>query len=132
VVKQYIVLTAITQQIINHNKILKMKNIVSNIEGNWKELKKVDLTTEQKELLYSQKEEDKELKLELVNSIKLQREVTLTSEESVIYQDIYERVKPVLKVGDTYQLIGINIYIDSKTSGILNCRVNSEHKQIRF
>ena len=109
-----------------------MKNIISKIEGTWIELKKIQLTNEQKELLSSQKEEDKEFKLELANTIKLEREITLTQEESVIYQDVYDRIKPTLSAEDAYQLISINIYKTDRISGILNCRVNSEHKQIRF
>lgn len=41
----------------------------------------------------------------------------------------YNLVKPTLKDTDVYQLISIDM-VDNK--GILNCRVNGEHKQIRF
>lgn len=109
-----------------------MRNIVSNTEGTWKELRKVELTTEQRELLVSQKEEDKTSKAELINTIKANRETLLTSEESITFEEIYNRVKPTLKTEDIYQLIGINIFVSGKTFGILNCRVNGEHKQIRF
>ena len=109
-----------------------MRNIISNNEGTWKEFKRVELTTEQQTLLVSQKEEDKISKAELMATIKAQREVSVTSEDIVIFDALYNKVKPTLKAEDVYQLIAINIYYGEKTFGILNCRVNAEHKQIRF
>jgi transcriptional regulator with GAF, ATPase, and Fis domain len=109
-----------------------MRNIVSNIEGTWKEIKRVELTTEQKELLKSQKEEDKASKLVLQNTIREQREISVTPESVTIFNAIYNKVKPTLKDSDVYQLIAINISYGEKTFGILNCRVNGEHKQFRF
>jgi thiamine biosynthesis lipoprotein ApbE len=95
-------------------------------------VKKVELTTEQKALLISQKEEDKVSKLELQNTIKAQRESAISKKESAIFDALYNKVKPTLNDGDVYQLIAINIHYAEKTFGILNCRVNGEHKQIRF
>jgi hypothetical protein len=109
-----------------------MKNIVSNIEGTWKEIKKVELTTEQKELLKSQKEEDKASKLVLQNTIKEQKEISVSPENIVIFDAIYNKHKPTLKEDDVYKFIAINISYGEKTHGILNCRINGEHKQIRF
>jgi hypothetical protein len=109
-----------------------MRNIVSNNEGTWKEIRRVELTTEQKELLKSQKEEDKASKLVLQNTLKIEREVLVTPESASVYDEIYNKVKPTLKDGEVYKLISINISYGEKTHGILNCRVNGEHKQIRF
>jgi hypothetical protein len=109
-----------------------MRNIVSNNEGTWKEIRRVELTTEQKELLKSQKEEDKASKLVLQNTIKEQKEMSVTPESVTIFNAIYNKHKPTLKESDVYQLIAINISYGEKTHGILNCRVNGEHKQIRF
>jgi transcriptional regulator with GAF, ATPase, and Fis domain len=109
-----------------------MKNIVSNIEGTWKEIKKIELTTEQKALLISKKEEDKEAKLLLQNTLKIEKEVLVTPESASVYNEIYNKVKPTLKDGEVYKLISINISYGEKTHGILNCRINGEHKQIRF
>jgi hypothetical protein len=44
-----------------------------------------------------------------------------------------EELRDELKEKDTYQLISINLTEkEDKFTGILNCRVNGEHKQIRF
>jgi hypothetical protein len=109
-----------------------MRNIVSNNEGTWKEIRRIELTTEQKALLVSKKEEDKASKLVLQNTIKEQKEISVSTENIVIFDAIYNKHKPTLKESDVYQLIAINISYGEKTHGILNCRVNGEHKQIRF
>lgn len=47
--------------------------------------------------------------------------------------DKYDAIKPVLKEGDEYVFISM-VYIKNtdKVTGILNCRLNQIHKQIRF
>jgi hypothetical protein len=46
---------------------------------------------------------------------------------------IYQSVKPTIEEGSTYEFIGMNCSQDGvKSWGILNCRINGEHIQIRF
>lgn len=46
---------------------------------------------------------------------------------------LYASKKPELKEGEPYEFIGMDVTIDGSESwGILNCRVNSQHTQIRF
>lgn len=46
---------------------------------------------------------------------------------------LYNTVKPELEDGSTYQLISMDVSEDSGSYwGILNCRVNNEHVQVRF
>jgi hypothetical protein len=106
-----------------------MKNLQSTTEGTWVELKQVQLTEEQKILLQSKEESDKEAIAALFAEIKALREVEAQEEDVVLAQAKYEEVKPILKETDVYQLISFNI---SNNTGILNCRVNGEHKQIRL
>ena len=106
-----------------------MKNLQSTVEGTWIELKQVQLTEEQKTLLQSREESDKEAIIALMAEIKALREVEAQEEDAVLAQAKYEEVKPILKETDVYQLISFDI---SNNTGILNCRVNGEHKQIRF
>ena len=106
-----------------------MKNLQSLIEGTWIELKQVQLTVEQKTLILSQEESDNEAKAILIEEIKTLREVEAQEEDALIAQAKYHEIKPTLKQTDVYQLISFDI-TDNK--GILNCRVNGEHKQIRF
>jgi hypothetical protein len=110
-----------------------MKNYQSTIEGTWVELLPVQLTKEQQSLLMSRKEEDLEAKAELIAEIRTKREVAVSEEESSIASSIYNSNKPLLSETDTYQLISVDMTLTGETGkGIINCRVNTEHKQIRF
>ncbi len=106
-----------------------MKNLQSTTEGVWIELKSVTLTEEQIDLMSSTKEDDQDAKIELSQLIKSQREVSAQEEDILIAQTKYNEVKSTLEETDVYQLISFNFF---DNEGILNCRVNGEHKQIRF
>jgi hypothetical protein len=46
---------------------------------------------------------------------------------------LYNNFKPVLEDGSIYQLISMDVSEDSGSYwGILNCRVDNDHRQIRF
>lgn len=111
-----------------------MKNFQSNVEGSWTEIVNVPLTEEQRTLLASRDEADLEEKTALRATIKSQREVAVDDEKATVLNAFYDTVKPALKVNETYSLIGINVSepVENAFSGILNCRVNEEHKQVRF
>jgi hypothetical protein len=110
-----------------------MKQIQSILEGTWIELLPVTLTQEQRTLLGSTNSEDAEVKAVLIADIKAQREGVLATEDVTIAQAAYLANKPALAEGDTYQLIAVDMTLDNGvTRGILNCRVNGEHKQVRF
>lgn len=110
-----------------------MKTIQSIVETIWKEIVKVELTSEEKTLMFSMNEEDEVAKKALIDRVKSERELELDVETSVTAQSIYEANKPTLKSTDTYQLIAVDMQLDGEIGkGIINCRVNGEHKQIRF
>ena len=110
-----------------------MKQIQSITEGTWVELVPVQLTQEQQSLLMSRKEEDLEAKAELIAEIKTKREKALSTEEVETATSIYNSFKPALQESDEYQLISVDMTLSNETgTGIINCRVNGEHKQIRF
>jgi hypothetical protein len=110
-----------------------MKQIKSIEEGTWIELLTVTLTGEQQTLLRSTDTADSVAKAALIANIKAQREGVLAPEDVAIAQAVYLANKPELQAGDTYQLIRVDMTLDNGTTrGIINCRVNSEHKQIRF
>ena len=110
-----------------------MKTIQSVTETAWKEIVKIELTAEEKTLMFSMNEEDKVAKKALIDRVKSERELELDVETSAIAQAIYEANKPTLKSTDTYQLIAVDMQLEDEVGkGIINCRVNGEHKQIRF
>jgi hypothetical protein len=110
-----------------------MKNLQSIKEGTWVELKQVELTEEQTTLLLSKEESNKEAKQTLIQKIKTEIEQSALESDAELAQTKYEEIKPTLEEGQTYQLIGMNVSIsEEKINGILNCRVNGDHKQIRF
>ena len=110
-----------------------MKNIQSTTEGTWIELASVEFTEAEQTLLISTKEEDLESKAELIAEIKTKREKALSTEEVETATSIYNSFKPALQESDEYQLISVDMTLSNETgTGIINCRVNGEHKQIRF
>jgi hypothetical protein len=110
-----------------------MKNYQSTTEGNWIELLPFQLTKEQIDLMRSNKEEDNVAKQELSALIKSKREGSVATKKKNELKSFYDSVKPELNQEDVYQLISIDISEkEDKFIGILNCRINGEHKQIRF
>lgn len=108
-----------------------MKNLQSITEKSWVELKQIALTEEQQAIMLS---DNKELIEELILDIKSKREIQPTEEEIEFASKIYDKFKPLVSEDDLYELVCVNVLIDdnNKLSGILNCRINGNHKQIRF
>jgi hypothetical protein len=100
-------------------------------ETNWFEIKGVTPTTDQQTILQSGTDEQK---LSVMKSINEQRKVIAQDSDAAIAEAAYEANKPALKETDVYQYIATDMTIDDngKASGIINCRINGEHKQIRF
>jgi len=111
-----------------------MKNLQSIEEGTWVELLPVELTETQIELLKSTKETDAEAKSELIAEIKELREGAVSSELTEKLNTLYTSLKPELKEEDVYQLISADFSEKSENvfTGIINFRLNQEHKQVRF
>jgi hypothetical protein len=111
-----------------------MKNFQSTTEGTWIELLQVKLTQEQTTLLSSTNEEDIETKNILLQETKSQKKDVINESKVLSLTNFYNTVKPVLKETDTYELISADLLekVEGVFIGILNCRVNGEHKQIRF
>ena len=110
-----------------------MKVIQSTVETIWKEIVKIELTSEEQTLIFSTNEENEVAKKALIDRVKSERELELDVETSAIAQAIYEANKPTLKSTDTYQLIAVNMQLEGEVgTGIINCRVNEEHIQVRF
>jgi hypothetical protein len=111
-----------------------MKNYQSTIENTWIELLPVELTETQIELLKSTQETDAEAKSDLIKEIKESREGAVSSELSEKLNTVYTSLKPELKEKDVYQLISADFSEKAENvfTGIINFRLNAEHKQIRF
>lgn len=58
----------------------------------------------------------------------------LTENDIRLANEAYTQNKPQLASEDKFQLISADVLIDddSAVSGIINCRINGEHEQIRF
>lgn len=109
-----------------------MKNIQSTIEGTWYEVVKVELTEAEKTLLASKDSNNEQAQQALRQDISNRSKQSIPSSEIQTAQSIYNQHKPVLEEGDTYQLISADIILGGDNNGIINCRINGEHKQIRF
>ena len=110
-----------------------MKQYQSTEEGNWIQILNVDLGDQYTQLRQMMESGDHEGAKALSQSIKEQREVPVTGQEASGLQSFYESKKPELAEGQTYQLIAIDMTGENGSyTGILNCRVNGEHVQVRF
>jgi hypothetical protein len=111
-----------------------MKNFQSTTDGVWVEQVAIQLTEEEKQLKTSQKEEEAVEKQALLKRLKKEREQPITSEKSEALTSFYNGIKPTLKETDLYELISCNFSENNTSinSGILNFRLNTEHKQVRF
>jgi hypothetical protein len=110
-----------------------MEHFQSTIENKWVKVNSIVLTEEQKTLLISKKAEDLIAKTELQETIKGQKYTNLTTTKAKVFNDLYNSIKPTIKEGDLYEFISMNVSKnEDKQSGILNCRLNKEHLQIRF
>jgi len=111
-----------------------METFQSTIEGSWTKIVSVPLTKEQQGLVISNKEEDNEAKKILLDAIRSQREITVTTKEKTKLNATYNSLKPILNESNVYQLLSINLFEkeDKTLTGILNYRLNGEHKQERI
>jgi hypothetical protein len=113
-----------------------MKNYQSTTEGSWIEFIPVQLTEEQKTIMSSTsiEPEDIQTRKALIEEIKSLRETTITSGKSTELQSFYESKKPEVGEGQTYSFIAMDVSEGDggNFTGILNCRVNGEHIQVRF
>jgi hypothetical protein len=101
-----------------------MKNYSSQEEGVWKEILNPTITEQQLVILEG---EDNAEKQALIQSIKLSSVQDVVNVTELVA--LYNTHKPVLKEADAYVFIDMHV---SNNKGLLNCRVNGEHKQIRF
>jgi hypothetical protein len=109
-----------------------MKNLQSIEEGKWVEFVSVSLTEEEKTLLVSTNSANKEAKEALIAELKSKTTKAASKADAAVAEAKYEEVKPTLEEGETYEFIAMDIALDETASGILNFRINGEHKQIRF
>lgn len=60
--------------------------------------------------------------------------VDVSDEELVELDALHEKLKPELPEGSVYEVIALNAtrHPGGVLSGILNCRVNGQHVQVRF
>jgi hypothetical protein len=100
-------------------------------EYNWLRLIDVELTEEQSMLLSLKNKERSQELIDLINYINENNKVVLNETELAELVSLYETLKPASETG--YEFIDMNVTIENEISrGILNCRINNEHIQIRF
>lgn len=76
-----------------------------------------------------------ERRRELFAQIREAMQVEVTQEEKSELDELYASVKPELKDSDSYKIISLKASRgegERKWAGILNCRVNGDHVQVRF
>lgn len=107
-----------------------MKRYKSMEVGKWHEVLEYHLTDEQKELLASRKAKDIKAQSELKKLIEVESKGEVNETELERLNNFYKEIKPNQR---NSKLISCDIIeVDEVYSGILNYRLNGEHKQIRF
>ena len=113
-----------------------MKEFQSTVENIWYEIIPVELTEQQISVLQSTETTSEIIqeKQEIHEMIKALREQPVSETYKVQLDQLYAAHKPQLKENDTYQLISIDAseFDNNEFHGILNCRVNGDHIQVRF
>jgi phosphoribosylformylglycinamidine (FGAM) synthase-like enzyme len=107
-----------------------MKRYRSIEVGKWYEVLEYHLTEEQKEILASKKAKDIKAKSELKKLIEENSKGEVDETKANELNDFYKSIKPQDR---NFKLISCDLVEDTDIySGILNFRINGEHKQIRF
>jgi len=107
-----------------------MKRYRSIEVDKWYEVLEYHLTEEQKEILASKKAKDIKVKSELKKLIEENSKGEVDETKAEELTNFYESIKPQDR---RFKLISCNLTEENKVySGILNCRVNGEHRQVRF
>jgi hypothetical protein len=110
-----------------------MKNLQSIEENIWNEIVFVQLTEAEQFLLDSNEDMDKEAKEALHIKIASDKKKPASKADTKLAKDFYASIKPELKEDDEYKFLSMDLMIDNEMKmGILNCRINGNHKQIRF
>jgi hypothetical protein len=109
-----------------------MINVQSIVEGEWYKVNRIFLTEEQQNLLKSKSDNDIQAKLDLIAEKEPLKYTVLSETENLKYVELYNANKPNLVENDEYEFIACYISGTRKLSGIINCRINGDHKQIRF
>ena len=102
-----------------------MKNLTLE-NGEWKQRVAPQLTAEERELLTQRGPQPNEARKALVERIRNESLIAVEPADAEAAQAIYDQHK--IEEAD---LIAADITLPNGT-GIINCRVNGEHKQIRF
>jgi hypothetical protein len=111
-----------------------MKNFQLVSEKNWVELIPIKLTKEEDNILLLSREEDIELINSILAKLKSEKKEIIEEDKLQLLNSFYNSVKPQLKENEVYELISLDLNEKSENifTGILNCRINNEHVQIRF
>jgi DNA-binding response OmpR family regulator len=102
-----------------------MKNLTL-INNEWKQRVAVELTEEERELLETFSDDRHEERTALAERIHSESLIAADTEDAAAAQALYDQHK--IEGAD---LIAADITLPEGT-GIINCRLNGEHKQIRF
>jgi hypothetical protein len=104
---------------------METKQLILN-NSVWKQQVAVDVTKEEEDILNSSNQENDEARFNIIKKIQNQSFVNPSDEDIATAQSIYDQHKINNSV-----LISANITIP-EGFGIINCKINGEHKQIRF
>ena len=97
-----------------------MKNLNSQIDGVWKE--RLTPTEIQLQTLLNGTNEEKEV-------VRTALSLTPSTADISTANGLYNQHKPT---DSNYSLISCDLTIGEEVRGIINCRINGNHKQIRF
>jgi hypothetical protein len=103
-----------------------MKKQLTLINGEWKQILDPNVTPEEQAVLENSSPENLEAIEELVASIRVRSITNASAEDSTAAQTIYDQHKI-----EGAEFIDCHVTLPDGY-GLINCRVENEHKQIRF
>ena len=113
---------------------MPLKNYLSTLEGNWKEVNRIDFTPEQLSLFLSTDPEDRIAKRTLVESVRAQTYTNVAQEKSDELSTWYNSFKASINIEGEFDLVYMNIIEKSMGvfTGVINYKIDGIGKLKRF
>lgn len=110
-----------------------MKNLQSHIEGEWFEITTTPYTAEELSILENDIDENKEAIEAIIINNRDNSKISASQEDIILANNAYLKNRPIIPQGKEYSLINAFFTLNGLiVTGIINCRIDEEHKQIRF
>jgi hypothetical protein len=111
-----------------------MNRYNSTSEFVWVKFLQTQLSDEERQILHPRSKSTPAEIAAARAAIDSRSRIPATEQETERLNTFYNNIKPTLKEDQVYSLISVDITESTNGAyrGILNCRINGEHRQVRF